>query len=102
MKTPLDCQLLKLGLDFVRSAKQNELQSCLELICDDDCKRKAGILVASENYRSLLENFSFIHADVEAVKVRVKFGKDERQTFCQTLLCRSAPDANGELRIQVR
>ena len=109
MKTPLDCQLLKLGMDFVRFAKFNDLPKCFELIGADDgsdndgCRSKAGILVGCENYRSLTENLSSIHALVDDVKVRLEFHKNERENVCLTLICFAVPGTDGgEIKIKVR
>ena len=100
MKTPLDCQLLTLGLEFVRSLNQNNLEKCFELIIDNDlCRAKAEILVRNGNFRSLTENFTTLHAQVSGVpKVLIQFLTAEEQLFDLTLICSTT---NGSILIRV-
>ncbi len=103
MKTPVDCQLLMLGLDFVRAIRGGDLDKTLELTGSEDGRRKAGILVATENYRSLMENFSFLHAVVDDAKrpeVKLQFLETGNEPFSQTLIC-SAIDKDEPIKIVV-
>jgi hypothetical protein len=103
MKTPVDCQLLMLGLDFVRVIRGGDLDKALELTGSEDGRKKAGILVANENYRSLMENFSFLHAVVDDAKrpeVKLRFLETGNEPFSQTLIC-SAIDKDEAIKIVV-
>jgi hypothetical protein len=103
MKTPVDCQLLMLGLDFVRAIRGGDLEKALELTGSEDGRKKAGILVANENYRSLMENFSFLHAVVDDAKrpeVKLQFLETGNESFSQTLIC-SAIDKDEPIKIVV-
>ena len=92
MKTPLDCQLLSLGLKFVRSIIENDWNSISELIGaeNEDCFKAAKGLIENDVIRSLMENFCTLHAMVEDKnhpKILLEFFKTENEKFSQTLIC---------------
>ena len=86
MKTPLDCQLLSLGLQFVQAMKAKDLSS----IPCENCHENFKILMENEVYNSLLDNFCTIHAivtDENQPKVLLQFSKNENDKISQTLIC---------------
>ena len=99
MKTPLDCQLLSLGLKFVQGVKDNELGS---IPCDKNCQDIVKDLMRNEMYKTLIENFCTIHAivtDENQPKILLQFSKNENEKFSQTLVCSKKDDS---LSIQVK
>jgi hypothetical protein len=90
MKTPIDCQLLNLGISFVAGMKANDFDSVSKLIANEDCLKTAKSLIENATYKSLLQNFCTIHAIVEDInqpKVFLQFLKNEKEKFSQTLIC---------------
>ncbi len=92
MKTPLDCQLLSLGLKFVRSIKENDWSSISQLIGagNENCMKAGKGLVENDVIRSLMENFCTLHAMVEdknESKILLQFCKNENEKITLTLIC---------------
>jgi hypothetical protein len=101
MKTPIDCQLLNLGMSFVAGMKANDFDSVSKLIANEDCLKTAKSLIENATYKSLLQNFCTIHAiveDIDQPKVFLQFLKSEKEKFSQTLICFIKEDA---INIQV-
>jgi hypothetical protein len=97
MKTPLDCQLLSMGIKFVQAMKDKNLGS----IPCEDCQETVQTLMENEVYKSLLENLCTMHAivtDENQPKIFLQFYKNEKEKFCQTLICSRRHDT---LSIQV-
>jgi len=68
MKTPLDCQLLSLGLKFVRSIKENDWNSISELIGseNENCLKIAKSLFENnvlrcQFHQHFMGTFSYAH-----------------------------------------
>jgi len=94
MKIPDDCQLLTLGMKFVRLVFENkfsELKSCIK---PDTCESQIEKIIANDSYRSMMANLNTIHALVKEEqnpRLFLLFNVGQTDLFSHILFCTRDP-----------